>query len=309
MFGYVKPYAPELRVKSNETYRALYCGLCRVMGKLTGQLSRFSLSYDFVFLTAVRLLATEEKLIMNPSRCAIHPLKKHLFAEENEALRYSAAVSAVLLRGKIEDDIADEKFFSSLKSRAAYPLSKGMVKRTGKLDSFPREKIITSVAENLKLLAALEAESSDSLDETSEKFGVLTGEMFSAGLEGAAARISYEIGRSVGRFIYITDAADDLLEDVKNNRYNPIFQRYGENATETREGRVYLSKNVADELYCALRLDLGRCSSAVELLCEGRDAVLSEIVKNTVYLGLPEKLRTVLVRAVGKAEGELSETI
>ena len=45
MFGYVKPAYGELRVREHELYKAYYCGLCRAMGRTTGQLSRFSLNY------------------------------------------------------------------------------------------------------------------------------------------------------------------------------------------------------------------------------------------------------------------------
>ena len=45
----------ELRVREDVFYRALYCGLCHRMGKCTGQCSRMTLNYDFVFLAAVRL--------------------------------------------------------------------------------------------------------------------------------------------------------------------------------------------------------------------------------------------------------------
>ena len=33
MFGYVRPYKPELLVKEYGQYKAVYCELCRVLGK------------------------------------------------------------------------------------------------------------------------------------------------------------------------------------------------------------------------------------------------------------------------------------
>ena len=59
MFGYVKPYVPTLQVQEFSLYRAVYCGLCREMGLVTGQLSRITLSYDFCFL-ALLLLALSD---------------------------------------------------------------------------------------------------------------------------------------------------------------------------------------------------------------------------------------------------------
>ena len=56
MFGYIRTDVPEMRVRENEYYRAVYCGLCRAQGKCTGQCSRFTLNYDIVFLALLRTL-------------------------------------------------------------------------------------------------------------------------------------------------------------------------------------------------------------------------------------------------------------
>ena len=50
MFGYIRPVTAELKVKEYELYRAVYCGLCRSLGKCTGCASKLTLNYDFVFL-------------------------------------------------------------------------------------------------------------------------------------------------------------------------------------------------------------------------------------------------------------------
>ena len=68
MFGYIKTYPPELKVREQESYRALYCGLCREMGRCDGQCARLTLSYDFVFLTLVRLSVTGEAPTFRPRR-------------------------------------------------------------------------------------------------------------------------------------------------------------------------------------------------------------------------------------------------
>ena len=36
MFGYIRPLVGEMKVRENEMFRAVYCGLCRSMGKHTG---------------------------------------------------------------------------------------------------------------------------------------------------------------------------------------------------------------------------------------------------------------------------------
>ena len=96
MFGYVKPFVPELKVAQHEIYRAAYCGLCRSMGRVTGQLSRMTLSYDLVFLAAVRMILEDITPAFEQSRCAAHPMKKRMIMLDNGALAYTAAMSAVL---------------------------------------------------------------------------------------------------------------------------------------------------------------------------------------------------------------------
>jgi hypothetical protein len=50
VFGYIKPFKPELKFKEFDLYKAYYCGLCKAMGKKYGFLSRLTLSYDFTFI-------------------------------------------------------------------------------------------------------------------------------------------------------------------------------------------------------------------------------------------------------------------
>ena len=76
MFGYVTPLEPELRVKEQRLYKAVYCGLCRTMGKRVCSESRLTLSYDMVFLALVRFLLSEERLELEDVRCGTSLHKK-----------------------------------------------------------------------------------------------------------------------------------------------------------------------------------------------------------------------------------------
>ena len=103
MFGYVKVNNSELKVKEYEFYRGTYCGLCRSMGKCTGQCSRMTLNYDFVFLALVRMALDTPKIHFEQKRCLAHPFKKRNSMERNEALDYCSATSAILNYQKIKD--------------------------------------------------------------------------------------------------------------------------------------------------------------------------------------------------------------
>lgn len=311
MFGYVKTDTPSLRVREHELYRALYCGLCRSIGKEAGQVQRLALSYDFTFLAAVRLLAEGEAPSLSRGRCVAHPIKERAYIEPCRALTYASACSAVLARGKTLDNIADESALASLTARVALPAMKHSVKLCERREQETVLQLSAHCEKYLSQLSCLEKAMCESLDEVAETFGELLGELFATGLDGGVSRVCREIGFAVGKTVYICDAADDAAEDLRRGRYNPILKCFGEDIFFTHEKRKYLKRELADDLYSAAMLHLSRAEGAVELLCDNavRDVAVSdgtgdderrivsdiaEIVRNTVYSGLPASLCRVL---------------
>ena len=129
MFGYIRVNAQELRVREYECYRALYCGLCKHMGKCTGQCSRLSLSYDFVFLAAVRIALSKEQITAKKKRCLLHPFRPRKCVTDSPALAYCANASALLTYHKLADDIADEKGLKKLRALLAKPFFAGAYRK------------------------------------------------------------------------------------------------------------------------------------------------------------------------------------
>ena len=267
VFGYIKPVKPELKVRELEFYRGIYCGLCRSMGIHTGCISRLTLSYDFAFLAAVRMVLCDVTPSFSLKRCMVHPLHKKAMCDDNEALAYCASAAAVLTECKIRDDINDEKGFGRLAAKFAHVFALRMRKKAG--DNAP----VAAVEDCLARLSQLEKNKCDSLDEPANIFGELLSEIVSYGLEGAEQRIAREIGRSVGRYIYVLDAADDLEEDKESDSYNPL--RY--------------SPIAAENLSIAVRLELSKLEGAVNLLDFSGKSDLEGIIKNIIYLGMPEE--------------------
>ena len=101
MYGYLRTHVPELKVRQQEYYRAVYCGLCRTMGQCTGQCSRMTLSYDFTLFALVRMALTGETVTVRSRRCIAHPLRKRPMADPNPTLRICAHASAILAHHKV----------------------------------------------------------------------------------------------------------------------------------------------------------------------------------------------------------------
>ena len=73
MTGYIKAFKPELKIKDYELYRGVYCSECRVLGKLYTPIARMLLSYDFTFLSIVRLALREKCSKFENGRCCVIP--------------------------------------------------------------------------------------------------------------------------------------------------------------------------------------------------------------------------------------------
>lgn len=283
MFGYVKVSSPELKVREYEFYRGAYCGLCRSMGKCTGQCSRFSLSYDFVFLALCRLALTDTKVEFEQKRCIAHPFKKRNSMVRNPSLDYCAEAAAILNYQKVRDDLADERGAKRLRARLLLPFASHARKKALKRAPALAE-LDGAVAAELSALALLEASGTDSVDLPADSFGRLLGSIMSFGLEGSEARIMYELGRAVGGWIYIADAIDDMREDAEKQRYNPILKLYG-GALPSAEQLSYTSD--------ALKLRLISAESAFDLLdCENE--TVKNIIANVLFLGIPDKTEEII---------------
>ncbi|MBQ4557432.1 MAG: hypothetical protein IJA60_07290 [Clostridia bacterium] len=272
MFGYVKAKREELTVRHDALYRAAYCGLCKEMGRCTGQCSRLSLSYDMVFLYFVRAALLGITPEAKKGRCLLHPFRSRLIVQSDEELRYAAKVSALLTYGKVCDDLADERGFKRFLKKLIRPFAKHAKRRAG------LDELYSFIESKLAELSALEAERLASVDAPADIFGKLLAEVFAFGLDGGNEKIAREIGFRTGRWIYAVDAADDIDEDRKKGSYNPFLLLYDGDIDESQRNIIEM----------AMKYDLTALAAAVDLIDE---CDTLRIVKNIIYLGMPCAIR------------------
>lgn len=279
MFGYVRPAPSELLVREYDFYRATYCGVCRAMKKHTGFFSSLSLSYDFVFLALCRMLLLREETPCKKCRCIAHPLKKRACLQENDALVYAARTGAILMREKLRDDLHDGGFGKKMRAGLVYPVFAHAGKRAEKEGL---SALSGQIGTYLTALGKLEKEKTASVDRPAEQFGLLLGAVFAEGVGEEYREIYFRVGLHLGRFIYALDAAEDFGKDAKSGDYNPYILLYGKDGFG--EGAKKAAKT-------ALLLELSALGNAVEQLPYGNATAVEHIIKNTVYLGLPARIR------------------
>ena len=107
MFGYVKTNTPYVYMKDNILYKAMYCGLCKGIGKKCGQKGRFCLSYDLTFLSLFVHNVLGEDVKVNKERCIIHHLVKRPIATPDEITQKIGALNVIMAYHKLNDDVLD----------------------------------------------------------------------------------------------------------------------------------------------------------------------------------------------------------
>lgn len=285
MFGYIRPYAGELKVCELERYRAAYCGLCRAMGEVTGQVSRLSLTYDLVFYACVRMAVKNTGVSFSACRCAAHPLKQRMIMDTNDELKTAAAVSAFLTEAKISDDIHDSRGIKRLAASVLKP-------EAGHMSSLAAKYLGgREAAERLSMyldeLSELEEAKCESADRAADVFGRAAGELFALGLDGEGAETARRIGYGAGKFSYICDAADDFSKDRKSGSYNPVLLGWGDLAAD-ENGEM--SEIVKDSIKTSVPFMLEDAGNAAMTLGEHP---FTPVVKNIIFLGLPSVLDAV----------------
>ena len=281
MFGYIRTHVPELRVREHECYRAVYCGLCREMGRCTGCLSRLTLSYDFVFLPLVRMAVTGEKPTFSPRRCAVHPLRKRPMMNGNEALAHSARCAALLNYWKVRDDRADERGFKRLRAMLVQPFMAIGRRRARRVYG----QLEAQIASHLAQLSALERDNTDSADLPANAFGALLRDICAYGLEGTQAKLAAAIGYHTGRWIYLIDALDDRAADAERGSYNPLNLMYGTSALTAEQTETF-SAHLTEELM--------EIESALDLTDGDAFPEGMALLRNMLYLGMPRVAEAIL---------------
>lgn len=189
------------------------------MKKHTTEISCASLSFDMTFFALLRLWLEETVGEAKLCRCGVHPFRKRLMMTDNSALKHTAYVSAYLTYHKLSDDVADERGFKRLAARVARMFSKLPLSKVPKEYAPLGERI----RECLFRISELEKEKCDKPSEVADEFGKLLGSALSFGLENDKAIVAEQIGIRVGRWVYLADAACDLVGDEKSGSYNPFL--------------------------------------------------------------------------------------
>ncbi len=260
MFGYITAYKDQMKEEDQKTYEAYYCGLCRTLGKRFGKKSQLILSYDLVFLAILINGLYEEPETQEESFCI---LKGHkVLIKETDALSYAADINLLLSYQNYRDQVHDS---ASKKAVLAVRLLKKSYEETKQR----YERQTKALEQYMKALSACEAER----DENPDRGANLTGEMLQEVFlmrDDEYARYLRPLFYYLGKFIYLSDAYQDVEKDAESGDYNPYAALQNDPAFD-------------DRVLSHLESVMGECVRSFEMLPLFRHRA---ILQNILYAGV-----------------------
>ena len=285
MFGYIRPYKPELNIKEYDVFRAYYCGLCKDLGRQYGQISRLFLNYEATFLALFLSGLSGIKPTILPESCIANPFKKKPVMQSNDCLSYASDISIILTYHKFRDIKRDEN--PVIGSTGMLVMGRAYKKACKRHP----EKALT-IQKLLSELEGLERQKCPRVDEAAEPFANLMKEIFlykDMSLDEDSLKHVEFIAYNLGRFIYIIDAYDDLEKDLKRGNYNPLLLNFNYNGQDLEAFKKIIENWVSFNL----TYTLSRISETCNNLNFNRHKA---IIKNILELGLYNQLETIMKR-------------
>ena len=261
MFGYIIINKGDMKFREFDIYHSYYCGLCQALKERYGKLGQISLSYDITFLVMLLGSLYEPETEISEAKCIAHPFEKHTL-RKNEFSYYGADMNLLFTYYKCKDDWEDENKLTRLAymkmvKKAYRNICTHYGEKTRKISSLMRE------------LAQEEKRQNQDIDRMAGLFGEIMAEMMAPKNDEWSGSLR-SIGNNLGKFIYILDAYEDIVEDIKKGRFNPLKKRYEDPEFE-------------EEIKTILTMIMAECCKEFEKLPVIENV---EILRNILYSGI-----------------------
>lgn len=253
MFGYVKTDYPNLYIKDDILYKAMYCGLCKSIGCCCGQKARFSLSYDLTFLSLLLHNVCDIDVKVKKQHCLIHPISKKPMAEKDELSKRIGALNVILTYYKCKDNIMDNN-----KGRLRYAFFKSSYKKAKKIEP-NLNKIVDFYFNDL---IKYEKAEGDSIDRAGDYFARLLSDCVKELSESFYTETLGELAYNIGKWVYLIDALDDFDKDVKKGDYNVFINAY----KDCKNKKELICKKYSDIqlIFVTILSDIERLSKQID---------------------------------------------
>lgn len=205
MFGYVRPEKPVLLMRDFALYKAVYCGLCKSLGRRYGQISRVAVTFDMTFLAIVLMAFAPEDPSVREEGCILNPIKKKPIMVNNTLLDYVADLSCLLAYASARDNALDDQ---PIRGTAESLL----LLRSGKKAQCHQPEAASSIRSSLNKLSELEK--GEPTFEAASVFGRLISELTKIGFDIVAQLWNTSANKNENKLSARQDETSIFIPDI-----------------------------------------------------------------------------------------------
>lgn len=272
MYGYIRFYADELKMKDLALFKAYYCGLCHQLKEDYGEKARLFLSYDMTFMAIFLDALSEDEPQQGKGFCPVSPWRKKNMILKKDSVIKAALLTIIMGYYKLEDAWQDDKAYSA--GLAMFLYKKAFVKAQN------RHSQTALLTENhLKQFYAGEKQEKQDLDSLVHPFAQLVGDIMSLNSPPQLKNDLHKLGYHAGRWLYFIDALDDLPEDMAEKKFNAFTATLPYEANQWPD----FFRQAEEDIYANLFFSLEEiCKIFTELPLKRNQ----ELLENIFFLGI-----------------------
>ena len=268
-------------VKDEVLYQALYCGMCKSIGKGCGGFAKSALTYDTAFLSALLHNIADCDVKIEKKRCALHLIKRRPVAKPDDMSVLLGCVNTALAYYKLLDDKLD----GDKKGMFAFLYKRGYKRALKRHPAIAA--IISGGMERQRELEEANCEIIDAACEpTAEMMGKLSDYVLGKYATEDTRRLCYD----VGKWIYLADALDDYDKDVKKGRYNVLHISF-KCATKCEAVAAHVEE--INFLFNSLFADMRQALASIKFYYS------HDLTDNIILMGIPQRTRRLVFGKCG----------
>lgn len=188
---------------------------------------------------------------------------------------------------KVKDNISDGNFIKKMLMYLLLPYALIKYRKAEKM--YP--EVALMISESMRRQTETEKIGTDITDKAAHESADVLGRILAYNLPDEKGSI-YRFGYGVGKFVYLSDAADDIEKDIKHKSYNPFVKKFGLTSSPTEEAKK--------DIEHLLNMSAGIVCEAFSQISE---KTLAPIVENIIYDGMENTMNNILK---GKEKNERS---
>ena len=249
--------------------------MCKELGKSYGLLAKMTLSYDFTFLAVLKMSLAESMPRFKPCRCSFNPLKKCNKCDKgNEHIAFVSGCAVIMLYHKLRDNISDSGFFGRIPYYLLFPFAKAAYKKSKK--KFP--EVDGVLVRAMSAQSEVEKANLSDIDAAAHPTAVMLSELaVMLSDDERQKRVLDRLGYTLGRWIYLIDAADDADKDIKTGNYNVFVNAYGLKSSDD-------IRNMKDKFFETLNFCAVEAAACVPLLdMNGLVPIVENVLTDGLY--------------------------